>query len=120
MGTTFQRPTANLTTSDFRQPTGLILERVLSAETSLRHQEWTFGAAFVIHMAIVSNLRVTAGFRSFAIESTRRGLRTAWQRRLKDCPAAMTTDLIEDGLATSSASALMAKLEATVVRIAAL
>lgn len=56
-----------------------------------------------------------ASFGSFAIQTTRRGPRAAWQRWLQNSSATMARDLFENGFTASTTGPFVAQLFADVV-----
>lgn len=120
MCSTFQLATADLPATHLREPTGLVLDLVLSAQACLGNEERTLRTAFIVLVAVVGDLWMATSLRSLTVESAGWRLGATWERRLDDRPAAMTAQLMEDGLAASSASALVAELLAAMVRISTL
>jgi len=107
---TLQCTSTNLTTSDFREPTRLVLHLMLSAKARLCCEEWAFGATLIVLVAIVRHLRMSARLRSFAIKAAWRRLGTARQGRLKDGTSTVATQLVEDGFPTRAAGTFVAEL----------
>ena len=99
---------ADLAASDISQPARLIFHSLLAAHTTLLHEERTLGARFVIQMAIVGDLRMTARLGSCAWIPARRRLGTAWQRRLQNSSSAVAAELVKDGLPARVACTLVA------------
>lgn len=77
MGATFEFATTNLSTADILQPTLLIFETLFAAHAALLNQERTSWTAFIVHVAIVLDLRMTTCLGAVALEATRRRLGAA-------------------------------------------
>lgn len=76
--TTSQRLSTDESAEAITAPTGLILERLLTAQTFLLGQERTLWAVLIIHVAVVSHRRVAAGCWATTGESTGRWTGTTW------------------------------------------
>ena len=97
-------------TADLSEPAWLVLQLILRTQTRFRRQKWALWTSLLVRVAIVRNMRMTTSPCSLAFESTWRRLSATWQWWLKDCTAAVTTDLIKNCFATRSASTTMAQL----------
>lgn len=62
----FEQFAADTAAAGVRQPTRLVLENLLAAETGLLRQIWAFGTGLVVGMAVVRRLGMTARLWAFA------------------------------------------------------
>lgn len=60
MGTTLQKRTADLATASIRKPTWHVFHHLLATQTILLGQEWALGTSFLVQVAVMCSLRVTA------------------------------------------------------------
>jgi hypothetical protein len=119
MCATLETPPTKFAAPDFVQPTRLVLHSVFSTQARFSCEKWALGAAFLVHVTVVSNLRMAAGLWTFALETTRWRLRAARQRRLQNRTATVTADLIKNGIPTGSASAFVTEFLTAMIRVAA-
>lgn len=71
MGATLEFSATNLSTADVFQPALLIFETLLATHALLLNQERTSWTAFVVHMTIVLDLRMTTRLGTVALEAAR-------------------------------------------------
>jgi hypothetical protein len=93
----------------------LVLETLLATHTALFDKERTPGAALVVHVTVVLDLRMAACLGTIALEAAWGRLSATGQRRCQNGAAAVAIDFIEDGLSTRAAWTLVAKIFAEVV-----
>ena len=118
--TTLQSSTTYVTATDLLEPAWLVLERVLAAHARLGRKERALGAALIVLVTVMSDLRMSASLGPPAVEAAGWWFGTAWQRRLQYSTATMATELVEDGFATGTAGALMTQLLTTMGRVTTL
>ena len=94
--------------------TWLALELLLAARAQFLNQKGAFGAGHVVGMTVVLDRGVAAGWTAKAVKPTLGRRSAAGLGRLKDRPAAVAADLVEDGLRTAPAGASVADLLAIV------
>lgn len=112
---TLQFFATNLPATGILQPALLVLQTFLTTHATLFNKKRTSWAVFVIHVAIVLNLRVTTGLRTVALEATGRRLSTTWKGWSEHCTATMAANLVEDCLSTRSTGAFVAKVVAGMI-----
>ena len=111
----FELLAANNPTANFGEPTGLISQILLPADTGLLDQERALRTRLGVLMALMINLRVTTGSLTSTVESTFRGLHTTGLRWMKDGSATGATNLSENRFQTTSTRSLVTKIETRVV-----
>lgn len=99
--TAFQGAPTHLATVSLVEPTRLVLQNALPTQASLCGQISAFRTVLVVAMTAMIKLWVSTVFGSLTLEPTWWRIRTARQWRLKNSATTMTTELIEDGIATS-------------------
>lgn len=105
---------AYLTAARICQPAGHIFQHLLAALALLLRQEWALRTAFVVGMAVVRGLGVTAWLRAFTLERASRWLRATRLERKQDRASAITRDLLEDRFPAGVAGTLVTELRAGV------
>ena len=115
MGATLEFSTTDLSTADILEPALLILETLLATHAAFLNQERTSWTAFVVHVAIVLDLRMATRLSAIALEPTRWRLSTARQRWCQNGTTTVAIDLIKDRFSTRSARTLVTEVFAEVV-----
>lgn len=105
----------NLTAACILQPALDILQILLATHATLLYQKGTFRAGFVVEMATMLDLRMSACFGSVALIATWWWLRTTWERWLEYGTTAVAAQLIKDGFPTCSTRTLVAKFFADMI-----
>ena len=101
--TTFEMFTTNQAAKNISTPAWLVLECLLTTKAWFFCQEGTLWAFFLVTMAVVCNSRMAAGFLTLTREVAGRRSSTAGKWCLQDCPATVTSEIIEYGLFTGAA-----------------
>lgn len=88
------------TAPNFPKPAGLILQGLLAAQTRFLDEEWAFWARYIVRVAVMLNLGMSAWPWPGAVKATLRGVSPTWLWRVQDSPSTRTAYLLEDGLQT--------------------
>ena len=92
------------------EPTRLVFEHLLAADASLFNQKWTFRTGLIIEVAIVRDLRVPTVPWAGAVEAALGRSCAARLGRMKNGPATVAADLIENRFGAGGARPSMAHL----------
>jgi hypothetical protein len=111
----FQFLAAGESTTNFSEPTRLILEGLLSANAGLLHKKWALGAGFFIVVALMFDLRVTAGSLASTVVGARWRAGSTGLRWVEGGSAAGAADFVEDCFETAVTWPFVAELGAKVV-----
>lgn len=108
---------ADLPTRDGCRPAGLVLEDLLTAHASLLNKVWALRTGLLITVAVMLDLWMSTSFRSLTLVRTWRWSCAAWLWRVKHSASAITGDLLEDCLPTTSTSTSVAEILAKMLRV---
>lgn len=115
MQITFELLAAWLAAPRFLKMTRLTMQLLFTAGAPLFNQEWAFGAASFLWVAVMLDRRVAAFGTSRAVETAFWRAGSARLRRLQNCSATVTANLCKDGLWAARARPTVAHLLAIVV-----
>lgn len=119
VNTALQCTTTDLAAANFTEPTRLIFDNVLAAQARLGRQVRALGAIFLVTVTVVTYLGVPAALRPPTRKAAWRRPSTTRKRRLQHSPTAIATDLVEDGISTSTTRTFVTELLAAMLWIAA-
>lgn len=97
VGTALKGLSTNVSATDIRKPTWLILEDILATQAGFCGQEWTLRTSLLVAMAVVGHLRVSTVFGTLTCKAAWRWLRSAGKWGLQYSSTAVTAEFVEDG-----------------------